>query len=125
MPRKYSGNSGIHFHSELPLVSAMLQCQLHPGGECVCGDPNVHGYCSGSQCAPDDFNNSCISSGKVSDEKVILFDSNAYLNLLEGPNSVWVSRDIDNDQIEVRSLLSAFIGHFQLRLFYAVASARR
>ena len=43
--------------------------------------------------------------GKVSDERVILFDSNAYLNLLEGPNSVWVSRDINDDQIEVRSLL--------------------
>ncbi len=87
------------------LVSAMLQCQLQPGGECVCGDPSVHGYCSGSQCAPDDFNTSCISSGNMSDERVILFDSNAYLNLLEGPNSVWVSRDIDDDQIEVRSLL--------------------
>ena len=31
---------------------------------------------------------SCISSGNVSDEREILFDSNAYLNLLEGPNSV-------------------------------------
>ncbi len=87
------------------LMPAMLQCQLQPGGECVCGDPSVHGYCSRSQCAPDDFNTTCISNGMVSDDRVTLFDSNAYLNLLEGSNSVWVSRDIDDDQIEVRSLL--------------------
>ncbi len=90
----------------------------------MCGDPSVHGYCSGYQCAPDDFNTSCISSGNVSDERVILFDSNAYLNLLEGPNSVWVSQDIDDNQIEVRSLLM-HCSVLRNYCFSPVASARR
>ena len=82
-------------------------CQLQSGGDCVCGDPNVHSYCGNSSCPPEDrldgnptdycrtfsqFRNAHI----FPDEWELLFDSDGYRqsNLL---GSVFLEKEFDSD----------------------------
>ena len=82
-------------------------CQLQSGGDCVCGDPNVHSYCGTSSCPPEDrlvgnptdycrtfflFRNAHI----FPDEWELLFDSDDYRqsNVL---GSVFLEREFDSD----------------------------
>ena len=89
-------------------VSAQSRtCQLQSGGDCVCGDPNVHSYCGTSSCPPEDrldgnptdycrtffqFQNAHI----FPDEWDLLFDSDDYRqsNVL---GSVFLEREFDSD----------------------------
>ena len=84
-------------------------CQLQSGGDCVCGDPNVHSYCGTSSCPPEDrlvlvnnptdycrtffqFQNAHI----LPDEWELLFDSDDYRqsNVL---GTVFIEREFDSD----------------------------
>ena len=82
-------------------------CQLQSGGDCVCGDPNVHSYCGTSSCPPEDrlvsnptdycrtffqFRNAHI----FPDEWEVLFDSDDYRqsNVL---GSVFLEKEFDSD----------------------------
>ena len=82
-------------------------CQLQSGGDCVCGDPNVHSYCGTSSCPPEDrldgnptdycrtffqFRNAHI----FPDEWELLFNSDDYRqsNVL---GSVFLEREFDSD----------------------------
>ena len=82
-------------------------CQLQSGGDCVCGDPNVHSYCGTSSCPPEDrlFGNSidyCRTFSQFQaahifpDEWELLFDSDDYRqsNVL---GSVFLEREFDSD----------------------------
>ena len=82
-------------------------CQLQSGGDCVCGDPNVHSYCGTLSCPPEDrldgnptdycrtffqFRNAHI----FPDEWELLFDSDDYRqnNVL---GSVFLEGEFDSD----------------------------
>ena len=81
-------------------------CQLQSGGDCVCGDPNVHSYCGTSSCPPEDrlVNNpsdycrtfSRFQRGHIyPDEWELLFDSDDYRSDILG--SVFLEREFDSD----------------------------
>ena len=87
-------------------------CQLQSGGDCVCGDPNVHNYCGNFSCPPEDrlvgnptdycrtffqFRNAHI----LPDEWELLFDSDDYRqsNVL---GSVFLEREFDSDASTLR-----------------------
>ena len=91
-------------------------CELQSGGDCVCGDPNVHSYCGNSSCPPEDrlagnpvdycrtffqFRN----SHTLPDEWELLFDSDDYRqsNVL---GSVFLEKEFDSDDPTLISAVS-------------------
>ena len=84
-------------------------CQLQSGGDCVCGDPNVHSYCGTSSCPPEDrlVGNPidyCRTLRTIRqfvplplhpDEWELLLDSDDYWGNLLG--SVFLEREYDGD----------------------------
>ena len=97
------------------LWSVSPTCQLQSGGDCVCGDPNVHSYCGTSSCPPEDRlvgnnNDYCRTFSRFRDAHIfpneweLLFDSHDYRNNLIG--SVFFEREFDSDSSTLSAVSS-------------------
>ena len=95
------------------VVSAQSTCQLQLGGDCVCGDPNVHSYCGTSSCPPEDRlvgnpTDHCRTFSQFQaahifpDELELLLDSDDYQGDLLG--SVFLEREFDIDGSALRAV---------------------
>lgn len=51
--------------------------------------------------APGDENSQCTVGNSYPENITMLMDSYNYLNLLDGPNSVWISSDFDGNGNQV------------------------